>query len=96
MQQTCAPTPVRPRPPLRPPNTHPTPYATPPPQSDFTPFRVTVTATNRTFSCAAATRDFGYSPQVGRPSWPRHLDCNWPAHHTGQHSVDALWHASRL
>lgn len=33
-------------------------------QSDFTPFRVTLTASNRTFSCAAAKRDFGYTPQV--------------------------------
>lgn len=34
-------------------------------QSDFTPFRVTLTASNRTFSCAAAEHDFGYRPKVG-------------------------------
>jgi hypothetical protein len=34
-------------------------------QSDFTPFRITLSASNRTFSCAAAKRDFGYEPQVG-------------------------------
>lgn len=33
-------------------------------QSDFTPFRITLSAANRTFSCAAAKRDFGYSPKV--------------------------------
>ena len=34
-------------------------------QSDFTPFRIALAAANRTFSCAAARRDFGYVPQVG-------------------------------
>lgn len=33
-------------------------------QSDFTPARIKITATNRTFSCAAARRDFGYTPKV--------------------------------
>ena len=33
-------------------------------QSDFTPFRIALAAANRTFSCAAAKRDFGYVPQV--------------------------------
>ena len=38
-------------------------------QSDFTPFRITLSASNRTFSCAAAKRDFGYQPQVGGRCW---------------------------
>lgn len=33
-------------------------------QSDFTPSRIKITAANRTFSCAAARRDFGYEPKV--------------------------------
>jgi hypothetical protein len=33
-------------------------------QSDFTPARIKITAVNRTFSCAAARRDFGYKPKV--------------------------------
>jgi sterol-4alpha-carboxylate 3-dehydrogenase (decarboxylating) len=33
-------------------------------QSDFTPSRIKITAANRTFSCAAARRDFGYQPSV--------------------------------
>eukprot|EP00887_Chlorella_sp_A99_P005269 scaffold1.g5269.t1 len=34
-------------------------------QSDFTPFRITVAASNRTFSCAKARRLLGYTPAVG-------------------------------
>jgi sterol-4alpha-carboxylate 3-dehydrogenase (decarboxylating) len=33
-------------------------------QSDFTPFRIALSAANRTFSCSAAYRDFGYVPKV--------------------------------
>jgi sterol-4alpha-carboxylate 3-dehydrogenase (decarboxylating) len=32
--------------------------------TDFTPFRITVAASNRTFSCAAAKRDLAYRPAV--------------------------------
>ena len=49
-------------PPLLPPSSPSLPKT---PQSDFTPFRITLAASNRTFSCAAARRDFGYQPQVG-------------------------------
>jgi len=31
---------------------------------DFTPFRLAVSTTNRTFSCRRAKRDFGYDPEV--------------------------------
>lgn len=34
-------------------------------QTDFTPFRITLAASNRTFSCQAAKRDLGYRPAVG-------------------------------
>jgi len=33
-------------------------------ETDFTPFRITVSAVNRTFSCKRATKDFGYKPLV--------------------------------
>lgn len=33
-------------------------------QSDFTPFRIALSAANRTFSCSAAYQDFGYVPKV--------------------------------
>lgn len=33
-------------------------------QSDFTPFRIALSAANRTFSCSAAYQDFGYVPTV--------------------------------
>ena len=33
-------------------------------QTDFTPFRMTLAAVNRTFDCTAARKDFGYVPQV--------------------------------
>lgn len=38
-------------------------------QSDFTPSRIKLSAANRTFSCAAAYRDFGYVPHVGLWQW---------------------------
>ena len=33
-------------------------------EMDFTPFRLAVSTTNRTFSCERAKRDFGYDPEV--------------------------------
>lgn len=33
-------------------------------ETDFTPFRIAVSATNRTFSCARAKKDLGYVPDV--------------------------------
>jgi len=34
-------------------------------ETDFTPFRITVSAVNRTFSSGRAMEDFGYQPKVG-------------------------------